>query len=180
MTAMHRFAKHNVEEAGSRYPQGLGQSAHRVHCSRPQTNDQVTGADQRQSFLLGNRAMGYRTQDLRIEPGVASQLLRIHLVALPIAVRDRPQLADVRHDHLMAQFLQLFADPDRMRSSLHRYACAGHSRKPLLDSLRCRSEAAAIYDFIVFLESTVMAPEISEVDADRLGDPWAVSVGLPQ
>jgi hypothetical protein len=30
--------------------------------------------------------MGDRTQDLRIEPGVAGQLLRIHLIALPVAV----------------------------------------------------------------------------------------------
>jgi hypothetical protein len=43
-------------------------------------------------------------------------------------VRDRPQLADVRHNHFMAQFLQLFADPDRIRPSLHRYACPGHIR----------------------------------------------------
>ena len=59
--------------------------------------------------------MGNRTQDLRIEPRVASQLLRIHLIAFPIAVRDRTQFAHVRHDHFVTQFLKLLADPDRVR-----------------------------------------------------------------
>jgi len=56
--------------------------------------------------------MGDRSQDLRIEPGVASDLLRIDRIALAIAVRDRSQLANVGHDHLVAQFPELFADPD--------------------------------------------------------------------
>src|SRR5579871_2856411 len=150
---------------------GLGQPTDRVHRRCAQPDHEVTCADQGKSFLLLDRSVRDRPQDLRIKPGIARQLLRIDLIALPIAVRDRPQLADVRHDHLMAQFLQLFADPDRMRSSLHRYACAGHSRKPLLDSLRCRSEAAAIDYFAVLVESAVMAPDISEVDADRHGNP---------
>jgi hypothetical protein len=70
----------------------------------------------------------------------------------------------------MAQFLQLFANPDRMRPSFHRDACVGHIRQPLLDRLRHGSEAAAIYDFTVFVESAVMAPDVSEVDADRRGN----------
>ena len=44
-------------------------------CRRPQPNDQVAGTDQGQGLLLGNRAMGDRSQDLRIEPCVASDLL---------------------------------------------------------------------------------------------------------
>ena len=44
-----------------------------------------------------------------------------------------------------------------------------HIRKPLLDPLRRRSEAAAIDNFTVLVESAVMAPDISEVDADRRG-----------
>jgi hypothetical protein len=34
----------------------------------------------------GNRAMGDRSQDLRIEPCIAGNLLRIHRIALPVAV----------------------------------------------------------------------------------------------
>jgi hypothetical protein len=58
-----------------------------------------------------------------------------------------------------------------MRPSFHRYACVGHVREPLLDRLRHRSEAAAIHDFTVFVESAVMVPDVSEVDADRRGNP---------
>ena len=71
--------------------------------------------------------MGNRTQDLRIEPRVSSQLLRIHLIALPIAVRDRTQFAHVRHDHFVTQFLKLFADPDRVRARFHRDPHRGRS-----------------------------------------------------
>src|SRR5260370_31132804 len=59
---------------------GLGQSAHRVHCRCPQTNDQVAGADQRQCFLLSDRTVSNRTQYLRIRPRAPSQLLCIHLM----------------------------------------------------------------------------------------------------
>ena len=154
---------------------GLGQSAHRVHCSRPQTNDQVTGADQRQSFLLGNRAMGYRTQDLRIEPGVASQLLRIHLVALPIAVRDRPQLAHIRHDHLVAQFLKLLVNPDRVRSRFHRDPDPRQIGKPLLDPRGTGTKPSSVNHFSILVERAVMAPDIPKVDSDRHPDPGAAA-----
>ena len=62
--------------------------------------------------------MGDGTKDLRIEPGIASHLLGIHLVALTIAVRDCPQLAHVGHDDFMAEFPNLFTNPDGMRPSL--------------------------------------------------------------
>jgi hypothetical protein len=71
----------------------------------------------------------------------------------------------------MAEFLKLFADPDRMYARLHRYTRMRHVRKPLFDRLRCRSEAATVYDFIVVVESAVMAPDISKVYADRNDKP---------
>ena len=154
---------------------GLGQSAHRVHCRRPQPNDQVAGTDQRQSLLLGNRAMGYRPQDLGIEPGVTGQLLRIHLVALPITVRDRPKFTHVGHDHLVAQLLKLFADPDRVRSRLHRDPHPRQVGKPLLDARGNRSEPPPVYHFSIFVERAVMAPDIPKVDPDRHPDPGAAA-----
>ena len=45
---------------------------------------------------------------------------RIHRIALPVAVRDRPQFPHVRHDHLVTEVPELFADSDRVRSRLHR------------------------------------------------------------
>jgi hypothetical protein len=41
--------------------------------------------------------------------------------------RNRPQLAYVRHDDLMLHLLKLLADPDRMRSRLHRDRTGGRS-----------------------------------------------------
>jgi hypothetical protein len=115
-----------------------------------------------------------RTQYLRIEPGITSQLLSINLVALPITVRNRPQLTNVGHDHFMAKFLQLLADPDRMGSSFHRHACVRNIRKPLIDRLRCGSEAASINYLTVFVQGAVMAPDIPKINADRQLEP-----GLP-
>jgi hypothetical protein len=56
---------------------------------RPQTNDQVAGADQRRCFLLSDRTMGNRTQDLRIEPRASSQLLRIRPWSFSWYFRDK-------------------------------------------------------------------------------------------
>ena len=60
-----------------------------------------------------------RPEYLRIKSRIAGDLLGVHLVALAVAVRDRPQLAHVGHDHLMAKFLDLLADPNRMGSGFH-------------------------------------------------------------
>ena len=75
--------------------------------------------DQREGFLLSDGAVRNGPEDFRIEPRKARQLLGIHLVALSITVRDRPQLAHVGHDDFMAQFLKLLADPDRVRPCFH-------------------------------------------------------------
>jgi hypothetical protein len=68
---------------------------------------------------LRNGAMQDRTLDLRIQARERSKFLSISVVALAVAVRDRPQLTHVRHDDLMAQFLQLLANPDRVRPRFH-------------------------------------------------------------
>src|SRR5271170_6809630 len=71
----------------------------------------------------------------------------------------------------MAELLQLFADPDRMRPSLHRNTCVGHIRKPLLDRLRDGPKTAAIDYIAILVELAVMAPNISQVNADRQDNP---------
>ncbi len=111
--------------------------------------------------------MGDRSKDLRIKPRIARQLLRIHLVALAITVRDRPQLAHVGHDYFVTKLLQLFADPDRMRPRLHRDPDPWQIGKPLLDSRGCRSEPPPVNHFSIFVERAVMAPDIPKVDPDR-------------
>src|SRR5882757_8096990 len=55
-----------------------------------------------------------RSQDLRVNPCVSRELLGINLIALAVAMRDRPQLTHVRYDDLVSKFLKLLADPDRM------------------------------------------------------------------
>jgi hypothetical protein len=115
--------------------------------------------------------MADRPQDLGIEPCIAGQLLGIHLIALPIAVQDRPQLAHVGYDHLVAQLLQLFADPDRVRPSFHRDPHSGQIGKPLLDPRGTGAKPPSVNHFSIFVERAVMAPDIPKVDPDRHPDP---------
>ena len=79
----------------------LRQPSYSVHCRRTQPNDEVPGSDQRQGFLLFDGPVGDRSQYLWIKPGVAGQLLCIHLIALAVTVRDGSQLTNVRHDHFV-------------------------------------------------------------------------------
>ena len=108
-----RCSRHTV-------PACLGETAHGVHCRGAEPNQHVAGADQGEGLLLFDGSVCDRTQDLRIQPRVPCQLLGIDFVALPIAMRDGSQLAHVRDDHFMTEFLELLTDPDRVRSGLHR------------------------------------------------------------
>lgn len=173
MTARPRLAKHRVEEAGIRWPQDFV-SPHRVHRGCAQPNQEIPCTNQRKRLLLLDSSVRDRTQYLRIEPGITGQFLSIDMVALPITVRDRPQLTNVGHNHFMAKLLQLLADPDRVGSSFHRHACVRNICKPLINRLRCGSETASINDLTVFVEGAVMAPDIPKINADRQLDP-----GLP-
>jgi hypothetical protein len=103
-----------------------------------------SSADQSQSLLLLDGAMGNRSEDVRIKAGIAFQVLRIDLIALTVAVRDRPQLAHVRHNNLVAKLLKLLADPNRVNAGLHRNASVRYVNGPLIDGLRRRPEAASI------------------------------------
>jgi hypothetical protein len=125
-------------------------------------------------LLLLNRAMRNRPEDVRIETCVAGQLLCIDLIALSITVRYGSQFADVGHDDFVLEFLQLLADPDRMRSCLHRNTCVRKILEPLLDRLRRGPETAPIDYVTVLVESTVMAPDIAKVDTNR-----QLGLGLP-
>ena len=129
----------------------LRQSTNRVDGRGSQTDKKLASADQCEGLLLLDGAMRDRPEDLRIEPRVTCQLLRIYIVALAVAVRDRSQLAYVRHDHLVAQLLKLFADPDRVNTGLHRHTGVRHRREPLVDRLRCGSETTSIDDVAVLL-----------------------------
>lgn len=102
---------------------GLRQPSYGVHRCRPQANDKVAGANQRKSFLLFDSPVRDRPQYLWIESGVAGQLLRVHLVALAVTMRDGSQLAHVRDEYFVTKLLQLLADPDRMRARFHSDTC---------------------------------------------------------
>lgn len=65
------------------------------------------------------------------------------------------------------QVASSFHHPDRVCSCLHRHACARNISKPLIDRLRCGSETTPIDSVAIFVESAVMSPDISKVDADR-------------
>jgi hypothetical protein len=154
---------------GSRHPIAarLRQSMQCVYCSGTQPDHNIPRTDQCEGLLLFDSSMDNGTQDLWIESGVTGQLVGVYLIALPIAVRNRPQFPDVGHNNFMAKLPELLADPDRVRSSLHRHARLRYIFKPLLDGLGCCSETASIDYFAVFVEGAVMAPDISKVNADR-------------
>jgi hypothetical protein len=116
---------------------------------------------------LFDGAMGDRTQDLRIQARETGKLLSISVVALAVAVIDRPQLTHVRHDDLMAQFLQLLADPGSVRPRFHRNPCWRQISEPLRDGLRCCPETASTNDLSAFVEGAVVAPDIAKIDPDR-------------
>jgi len=81
---------------------GLGQTMNGVHRSRVQSHQQSSRTDQGEGLLLRDGAVGDWPEYVRIKSGISRQLLSIDLVALPITVRDSPQLADVRHDDSVA------------------------------------------------------------------------------
>ena len=68
----------------------LRQSTNRVDGRGSQTDKKLASANQGEGLLLLDGAMRDRAENLRIETSVTSQLLRIHVVALTVAVRDRP------------------------------------------------------------------------------------------
>src|ERR1700733_1397331 len=110
------------------------------------------------------------TKDLRIEPGIASHLLGIHLVALTIAVRDCPQLAHVGHHDFMAEFPNLFTNPDGMRPSFHGDTHGFQIAETLVNAGWVGSKTATIYDLAVLAECAVMAPDVPKVNSDRHAD----------
>src|ERR1700761_9187248 len=54
-----------------------------------------------------------------------------------------------------------------MNTSLHRNASMRHVGEPCVDRLRRRPETTAVDHFALLVESTVMAPYVAKVDADR-------------
>jgi hypothetical protein len=73
----------------------------------------------------------------------------------------------------VTQFLKLFADPDRMRTSFHRDPHRRQIGKPLLDSRWAGTKSAPAHYFSIFVERAVMAPDIPKIDPDRHPDPGA-------
>src|ERR1700677_3254306 len=103
--------RHNSEAAlsearcgggGHTIAAGPRQTTNRVHCRRAQSHQQSSRTNQSESLLLLDGAVGDRPEDVRVKPRISCQLLGVDLVALPITVRDRTQLANVRHDHFVA------------------------------------------------------------------------------
>ena len=85
----------------------LRETLHGVHCRGAEPNQHVASADQGEGLLLFDSSVCERTQDFRIQPRLPCQLFGIDLVAFPITVRDGSQLAHVRDDDSMTEFLKL-------------------------------------------------------------------------
>lgn len=76
-------------------------------------------------------------------------------------------LACVGNDNLVSWLLKLFTDPDRVSPGLHRYACPGAIRKPLLNGFWSSLETTSVHNFAILVEGAVRAPDISKIDTDR-------------
>jgi hypothetical protein len=111
------------------------------------------------------------TQNLRIKPCEARQLLGIGMVALAITMRYRSQLMDIRNNDVMTNswscsLIQIECIPASIATR-----AGGTSVNHFSTPFRTGSETTSIDHFSLFVERAVMAPDISKVDADCHLDP---------
>jgi hypothetical protein len=66
----------------------------------------------------------------------------------------------------VSEQLKLFADPDRVRASLHGHPDGRQILKPLLHSLGIGSEPTPVDHVSILVDRAVVAPGISQVNAD--------------
>jgi hypothetical protein len=67
----------------------------------------------------------------------------------------------------------LLADPDGMSSGFHRYPDRIEIAEALIHPRWVGSEATTVDDLAPFVDSAVMAPDVSKVDSHRCPDPGA-------
>src|SRR3954467_7698335 len=118
-------------------------------------------------MLSVHTAMCDGPEDFRIEASIASQLFGIHLIALADVPNDGVKFRYIRKQHLMAILPNLFADPNRMSSRLHRNPCSRHSPEMFFDGPSDGSKTSFLHNLRVVIKDAVVAPKISEINADR-------------
>ena|SRR5277367_4088203 len=99
-----------------------------------------------------------------IESCKASQFFGVHLIAFAIAVRDRTELADVRHDDFMPKFSKLLTDPDRVSARFHRDTHRLEIAKTSVQARRRGPKSPSIHNLAHFTQRAVVAPDIPKID----------------
>jgi len=114
-----------------------------------------------------------RSEQFRVEPSQASELLSVDLVRLSAVGVDEPQPAGVGDQDLVTVSFEQTAHPRRMRARLNGDAHLFATGETPLEPLRAGWDAALLQDLAARgLQGTQLAVAITEVDADgdgRLG-----------
>jgi hypothetical protein len=83
----------------------------------------------------------------------------------------RSQLPNVTHNHLVAKFFDLFANPDWVRVVFHGDPSRMNASEPPIHPSGIRAEASSVDHLAVFVQAAVMAPDVPQVDSNRDSDP---------
>ena len=103
-----------------------------VDQQRPRSHQHVARGEHGQIRLRGLPAVRDRLEEGRIEPPYARQVLRVHPVVLAVILVEPPQLARIRHQHLVPELRQHPAGPRRMRPGFQHHPRRRPSSEPLL------------------------------------------------
>jgi hypothetical protein len=110
--------------------------------------------------------MFHRTQQLRIDPGQASQRLRIQTIVFLPALSNQPHVTRMRHDHFMPQSAQQPADPRRVRPGFQSDPAARHRCECRLQTLGRSGNFLFQDDASGFIQNAIPAGAIAQVKAD--------------
>ena len=163
-------AERRGDRLGQAHTEPFGDAARTVDQQRARPQDRIARPDHGQFRLLFGRAMFHRRQQPRVGPRQQSQLARIHGIVLGVARGDPLQLAWVGHDDLVAQPLQLAADPGRLRSGLQcdppRLAA-----EMFFEGTRLVAKDSFFHHLAVLIEDAIAADFVAQIDPDGLAHP---------
>src|SRR3712207_5439012 len=108
----------------------------------PGADQGVTRADERQVRLGRLTPVPQRSEQLRVQPRQAGEVLCVELAILFSLAVDEPELPGVCHQDLVAQTLEETADPRGVGTGLDGYLHPVTSREVPLERLGARAHLA--------------------------------------
>ncbi len=90
------------------------------------------------------------------------------MVVTAVLATNQTHLARIRHDHLVSQPAQQATDPRRMRPNFQRHPTARHGGEDFLQRFRTRPNSLLQLYPACFIQHTVAAVAISQIQSDGL------------